>query len=85
VVNIRDEPCEVYIGRGTPWGNPFMVGHDGDRTALIDRYREYLEGNPELVARAREELRGKVLGRWCKPEACHGGVLVELIEASDTE
>jgi hypothetical protein len=39
-----------------------------------------LERKPDLVARAREEFRGKVLGCWCKPEACHGDVLIELIE-----
>lgn len=26
------------------------------------------------------ELEGKNLGCWCKPEACHGDILVELIE-----
>lgn len=24
-------------------------------------------------------LKGKTLGCWCKPEACHGDVLVELV------
>ena len=25
------------------------------------------------------ELKGKVLGCFCKPKACHGDVLVELV------
>lgn len=29
---------------------------------------------------ALPELKGR-LGCWCKPEACHGDVLVELLEA----
>lgn len=80
VVNVREERCEVYIGRGTPWGNPFKVGRDGTRDEVIQKYWEHLAAHPELIERARRELRGKVLGCWCKPEACHGDVLVELIE-----
>jgi Domain of unknown function (DUF4326) len=63
----------------TPWGNSFKVGGDGNRVEVICKYRDYFAHNRELVGRAREELRGKVLGCWCKPEACHGDVLVELI------
>src|SRR5215212_3641605 len=81
VVNVRTEACEVRIDRGTPWGNPFKVGRDGDRAEVIRKYREHLAAQPELVARARRELQGKVLGCWCKPEACHGDVLVELIDS----
>jgi hypothetical protein len=83
VVNIRHEACEVRIDRSTPWGNPFRIGRDGNREEVIRKYREHLERNPELVERARVELRGKVLGCWCKPEACHGDVLVELIEGGE--
>jgi hypothetical protein len=67
----------------SPWGNPFKVGSDGNREEGIRKYREHLAGQPELVARARREFKGMVLGCGCKPEACHGDVLVELIEGSD--
>lgn len=67
----------------TPWGNPFKVGSDGNRAEVIRKYREHLAEQPELVARARRELKGKVLGCWCKPEACHADILVELVEAGD--
>ena len=33
----------------------------------------------------RSGLRGKRLGCVCKPKACHGDVLVELIEGPDPE
>jgi hypothetical protein len=51
--------------------------HELDNEAFRQA-REHLAGQPELVARARREFRGKILGCWCKPEACHGDVLVEL-------
>jgi hypothetical protein len=28
----------VYIGRGSKWGNPFRIGRDGDRAAVIAKY-----------------------------------------------
>jgi len=31
VVNLRKEKYDVYIGRGSKWGNKFVIGRDGDR------------------------------------------------------
>ena len=32
-----------------------------------------------------QELEGKVLGCWCKPQDCHGDVLVELIDGKEQD
>ena len=52
----------------------------------ITKYREYivkkLDKDPNLVKELRQ-LKGKKLGCWCKPDACHGDVLLELIELID--
>ena len=77
-MNRRKEAFDVYIGRGSIWGNPFKIGPDGTRKEVIEKYREYILNNPELMAKL-PELKGKVLGCYCKPKACHGDVLVELI------
>jgi hypothetical protein len=86
VVNIRSGvPFDVYIGRynrsrglqQSVWANPFKIGPDGDRTRVIEKYREYILGRPDLLARIGE-LRGKVLACWCYPDDCHGDVLAEL-------
>lgn len=85
----------VYVGRGgvvfvdgrrfpskaSIWANPFKVGDDRD--SCVELYRKY------ITSKIREEpekydlsvLRGKTLGCWCKPDACHGDVLVELVNA----
>jgi hypothetical protein len=34
---------------------------------------------PELMS-SLEELRSKRLGCWCAPKACHGDVLIELLD-----
>ena len=32
----------VYIGRGSKWGNPFRIGPDGNRLAVIAQYERWL-------------------------------------------
>ena len=86
VVNVKDELCDVLIDRSTKWGNPFSHREGtkaeylvSTRTEAIQKYREYLESNEELLG-CLLELDGKVLWCHCKPKACHGDVLVEFIE-----
>ena len=33
VVRKYQAPYDVYVGRPTKWGNPFVIGQDGDRAA----------------------------------------------------
>lgn len=69
---------DVYIGRPGPWGNKYRIGPDGTRAEVIAKHRADVENNPELMAKIRRELRGKVLGCYCAPLACHGDVLAEI-------
>lgn len=79
VVHSSREPFDVYIGRGTKWGNPFRM-KGLSRHEVIDRYREWIKRQPQLLADLHE-LKGKRLGCHCKPMACHGDVLAELANA----
>ena len=79
VVNIRHADYDVYIGRPTHWGNPFIIGRDWTREEVIAKYETYIRSKPELIADL-SRLIGKRLGCWCKPLPCHGDVLVRLIE-----
>lgn len=79
VVNIAYEEYDVYIGRGSKWGNPFVIGVHGTRGQVLRLYREYIQSRPDLMA-ALKELKGKTLGCHCKPKPCHGDILVELVE-----
>ena len=78
VVHCKRESYDVYIGRPSKWGNPFQLGPDGSREEVIEKYMEWLENNPELLQDIYE-LKGKVLGCWCKPKPCHGDVLVDIV------
>ena len=79
VVHCKREKYDIYIGRPSKWGNPFTMGRDGTREQVIEKYRRWIMTQPELLA-ALPELKGQVLGCWCKPKACHGDVLAELAD-----
>ncbi len=86
VVHCKRAKYDVYIGRGSKWGNPFTHKQNtaakhivGSRDEAIDAYREWItKGAGMHLLNDLHELSGKVLGCWCKPLACHGDVLVEL-------
>lgn len=79
VVHIKRAPWDVYIGRPSKWGNPFVIGRDGTRADVIRKYEEWLKLQPQLM-NSLHELKGKTLGCWCAPQACHGHVLARLAE-----
>lgn len=79
VVNINYELYDVYIGRPSIWGNPFIVGKDGNRNTVIKKYLNYVLMNDKLLSELKY-LKGKRLGCFCKPKSCHGDVLVHLLE-----
>jgi len=89
VVHCKKEPFDVYIGRGgSKWGNPFTHVTDkptkaihivGSREEAIQKYKKWLlEGEGKWLLEHLHELKGKTLGCWCHPKACHGDVLLEL-------
>ena len=78
---------DVYIGRPSIWGNPYVIGHRGDRNAVVARYRTYMRSKvlkyPHMM-KLLLELKGKNLVCYCAPQACHGDVLEALIEEMTT-
>lgn len=83
VVHCKKEPFDVYVGRGSVWGNPYshregtLAEHVvGSRSEAIKKYEEHLLANEELM-RSLPELKGKILGCWCKPKSCHGDILLK--------
>lgn len=87
----QNVPYDVYIGRGSKWGNPFTY-RDGttakykvaSREEAVEKFREWILTQPELLADLHE-LKGKVLCCYCAPKACHGHVLAEMADALPDE
>ncbi len=86
----------VYVGRPTPWGNPFTVedywkaGHSGGAVVaqawVVTMYWQWIRGDAHVDGRATRprvrELRGKDLACWCPlDQSCHADVLLELANA----
>lgn len=72
------------------WHNPYIVMKKNEKIndngkkkytldESLDKYREYVL-NTDLVNQLNE-LDGKILGCWCKPDRCHGDILKELVES----
>lgn len=80
-VHCKQEAFDIYIGRPSKWGNPFIIGKDGDRTTVIRKYQQWISTQPSLLA-SIHELQGKRLGCYCAPLACHGDILADLANQS---
>lgn len=94
LMNWLEDPNHVYIGRNmvfyvpgavkSKWANPFNVKKYG-REECLKLYKEYIMGEKHLMKKIQKELSGKVLGCWCKPEACHGDILLKILEELELE
>jgi hypothetical protein len=90
VVNLRNSEFDVYIGRGRGgcWGNPFVIGKDGSREEVVEKYRAWFAERVESDSTFKEQLaqlKGKTLGCYCKPLACHGDVIAEYVNALEQD
>jgi hypothetical protein len=92
VVHCKKDRYDVYIGRGSRWGNPYSHKEGTAASWIVETredairlYEEWLRAQPDLVAAAKKELKGKTLGCWCKPLACHGDVLLKIANEEDLD
>ena len=83
IVNLSNDKYDVYIGRPSKWCNPFIIGRDGNREEVIEKYREWILSNLVLINNLTE-IKDKTLGCFCKPKSCHGDVLVDLCDKEIT-
>ena len=83
------QSCDVYIGRAVKkggwkldasiWANPFKRTKGLVPGSTLLAYEQYVRSNPNLMHKI-PLLAGKTLGCWCKPNPCHGDVLVKLVQ-----
>lgn len=91
VVHCEKDQYDVYIGRPSKWGNPYSHKEGTlaqfkvkTRKEAISKYKEWIQTQPDLM-NSLDELKGKTLGCWCKPDACHGDILVDLVNQLDND
>lgn len=94
VVNRRFDSYDVYIGRGSKFGNPFEIGPDGTRDEVIEKFRVffYEKLKKERFLKAVEKLKGRRLGCYCRPKEgfrgrllCHGQHIFSFLEHKPPE
>lgn len=76
-------PFDVYIGRGSIWGNDHPISVDVPRELSIALYREDLIKKIEdgiITIEDFRKLSGNTLGCSCSPKACHGDVIIEFFK-----
>lgn len=87
VVNKNKDPYDIYIGRGSKWGNPYSHKESSiakykvsSRKEAIESFERYITmGEGKHLLQDLHELEGKTLGCFCKPQSCHGDILVRLV------
>jgi len=91
----KKPPNTIYVGRGSKFGNPFMVGRDAKTVFLSDfdykKYRNKILTREDAVHLYKKYftvvmldyvpyLKGKNLMCWCPlDEPCHADVLLKLV------
>ena len=83
----------VYVGRPTKWGNPYIIGVDGDRDEVVKKYgRKLLHmqlHSPDIFVDYVHPLIGKDLVCFCAPKPCHADYLlraaVSFVDLAGTE
>jgi hypothetical protein len=69
----------VLVARPSKFGNPFEIGQDGTREEVLQKFADYLERSPALVAEAKARLKGRDLVCYCRLDLpCHGDVWLKI-------
>lgn len=76
----------VLVDRSTVFGNPFVVGRDGDRYECVGLFQDWVltPERAELRRLARALLAGRDLVCHCAAgEPCHALVWLEVVAAQE--
>jgi hypothetical protein len=88
----QSNEIDIYIGRGTPWGNPFRKDKlNLDKDEAIECYKQHiytnLKSKDTKLYNQFLELKELILKGYnvnlvcsCKPKNCHGDVIKTIID-----
>ena len=90
IVNKYHGKSGEYIGRGSPLGNPFVIGKHGTREQVIAKYavwlRQQIDAENQSVLNELNRLANKAIDEgtlslqcFCYPKACHGNIIKDVI------
>lgn len=70
----KKQEYDIFIGRPSKWGNPFIIGVHGNRQEVVKQYQLWLAENIKLLE-SLPELFNKRIACFCSPDLCHGDIL----------
>lgn len=83
VINLKEDRTKgqfyMYAGRGGPLGNPFVIGQDGNRDEVCDKYAAWAPTQPKVMEAIAKIKPGTVLGCFCKPHRCHADWIADQV------
>lgn len=89
-VGLKWDKNAIYIGRGSPLGNIFVMKDELERDMVCDNYEvwfnEKVKQNDPVVMRELRRLyklakQGDVvLGCYCSPKRCHGDTIKKFLD-----
>jgi len=74
---------QVYIGRPSEYGNPFVLGTKYKRGEAVLAYKELAVREGYTYPKLRKMLdegHKIALVCFCKPQACHGDIIKEILD-----
>ncbi len=87
ILNLKTDDCRhaAYVARPSPLGNPYAIGPDGDRDAVIERYRHWLaariaERDPVVCTALLGIRPEQPLSCHCAPARCHAEIIAEVLD-----
>lgn len=94
IKNRRRGETGEYVGRPTVLGNPFMLHSEGEREAVLERYRVYaakqMGDSSSAFSKEMQRLHSKWVNEghlelvcWCAPKLCHADVIRSILMEMD--
>lgn len=71
-------PNAINIMRPGPWENMFIIGKDGDRDEVCDKFENRVINDRDYILRVQEALYQQPLVCCCWPKRCHGDTLIYI-------
>jgi len=85
-ITTEDGKKERFPKKDSKFCNPFKVGRDGTLEEVVVKFENHIRkqiADGEIQVAELVGLKGKRLGCWCKPNLCHGDILLRLIDEYD--
>ena len=80
---MEDGEKKIFHYHRSKWHNPYIPDKDHTLDEVLDLYSQHLDEMLKDESTAREflQLEGKNLGCWCKPNKCHGDVIIAKLNS----